>query len=417
MEDFPEDPSESFLEQMCDADPLEGPSWLFASVHKKKRRSSAVRKLSCVWSDSERASTMGSSGRATSSFDCSDIDISSGGEGASSREVSGYVLDRDLLENAVVNNPDATLEASTLEATPGKSESSRAILTGESANSASAFIEDMDLTRTIEVVEQSKELNSSNQENNPVHLMGPMNIDERILSISVSQSHRTPLSSLTYTDPSGEVVKFNPRTDTGVTVAGLREAHILLSNVGMQNASPYKLSECYIDLSPGRSMSLDQLFSLGLRAGISSPLAKTGKRKYASEATAGVAGLGTPSKKSRVTDLPSMRQKGVRASLDMIPNNMMGKRTINTSSKCFPSVVVSKSSEQAKLAKLISDAVDSNVNASDIAILTKTVDDNLENSVKSDSGKVSQSVEAISIDQDLVVDEERTEENIYFVSP
>merc|ERR1719318_2249176 len=65
-EEFPEDPSESFLEQMCDADPLEGPSWLFASVH-KKRRSSAVRKLSAVWSDSERASTLGSSGRATSS--------------------------------------------------------------------------------------------------------------------------------------------------------------------------------------------------------------------------------------------------------------------------------------------------------------------------------------------------------------
>jgi len=373
--DFPEDPSESFLEQMCDADPLEGPSWLFASVHKKKRRSSAVRKLSCVWSDSERASTMGSSsGRATTSLDSSDIDISSGGEGASSREVSGYVLDRDLLENAVVvHTPDATLEASTLEPTPGNSVSCLANVTGESATSVTAFEEDMELTRTIEVVENSKQLNSSDQENNPVHLVRPDNIDESILSISVSQTPRTPLSSLTYTDPSGEVVKFNPRTDTGVTVAGLREAHILLSNVGMQTASPYKLSECYIDLSPGRSMSLDQLFSLGLRAGISSPLGKTGKRKHASEATAGLAGLGTPpSKKSRVTDLPTMRQKGVRASLDLIPSDMMAKRTSNINMKKLPSVRVSNVST-------VNDAVDSTAKGNEIEIptQTKTVGDNL----------------------------------------
>ena len=376
VEDFPEDPSESFLEQMCDADPLEGPSWLFASVHKKKRRSGAVRKLSCVYSDSERASTMGSSGRATSSLDSSDIDISSDGGGASSREVSGYVLDRDLLETAVVNTPDVTLEATNLEPNPGKSVKSISSVMDESAT---AFVDDMELTRTIEVGEHSKALNSSDQENNPVQLARPEIIDESILSISVSQTPRNPLSSLTYTDPSGEVVKFNPRTDTGVSVAGLREAHILLSNVGMQSASPYKLSECYIDLSPGRSMSLDQLFSLGLRAGISSPLPKPGKRKHASEATFGMAGLATPpSKKARVTDLPNVRQKGVRASLDLIPPDLMAKRTSNLNMDRLPSIRVSN-------LPTTSDLIDSTAKINEVVTQSNTVSDHHENSVASSS--------------------------------
>merc|ERR1719186_2473929 len=325
VEEFPENPSESFLEQMCDNDPLEGPSWLFASVHKKKRRSSAVRKLSAVWSDSERGSSVGTSGRiTTSSLDSSDLDMSSPGEGASSREVSGYVLDRDLLETAVVvATPDVTLETSSAEVTPAKPASSSS--SNGAVNSITAFEEDMDMT-TDALARTVGDLNGSNQENNPVQLGGVENIDESVLSIFVTHTPRTPLSSLTYTDPSGQVVKFNPRTDTGVTVAGLREAHILLNNVGMTDSTsttPYKLSECYIDLSPGRSMSLDQLFSLGLRAGISSPVSnspKRKKRKHTSEVQAVQANQ--PNKKRRVTDLPGMRQKGVRASLDLIPPNM-----------------------------------------------------------------------------------------------
>ena len=44
--------TESFLEQVMGLeDPMEGPSWLFASVKKKKRRTSAVKKLSCIMSD------------------------------------------------------------------------------------------------------------------------------------------------------------------------------------------------------------------------------------------------------------------------------------------------------------------------------------------------------------------------------
>ena len=44
--------SESFfLEQMGDIDPREGPSWLFASVKKKKKRKNASKKLSAIFSD------------------------------------------------------------------------------------------------------------------------------------------------------------------------------------------------------------------------------------------------------------------------------------------------------------------------------------------------------------------------------
>merc|ERR1719470_459836 len=269
----------------------------------------------------------------------------------SSREVSGYVLDRDLLETAVViATPEVTLDTSTVEATPAKPGHSSTSSVATSTNSVTAFEEDMELTRT-ETVQIEKELNSSNQENNPMQLVSSGSIDESNLSISVSQTPRTPLSSLTYTDPYGEVVKFNPRTDTGVTVAGLREAHILLNNVGMvdnagRSTTPYKLSECYIDLSPGRSMSLDQLFSLGLRAGISSPTGnspKLKKRKHVSEAPTSSAT--PPSKKSRMTELPSMRQKGVRASLDMLPPPNMKNLIVNRASTESPS----KNSSPSKL--------------------------------------------------------------------
>ena len=85
----------------------------------------------------------------------------------------------------------------------------------------------------------------------------------------------------------GGVVTFNPRytrhpgrasivstrTETGATVASLREAQILLKNVGTKGgaegalgpATPYRLSDCYVALSPGRSVSLEQLLSLGLQ--------------------------------------------------------------------------------------------------------------------------------------------------------
>ena len=212
--DFPLDPSESFLERMCDADPLEGPSWLFASVKKKKkRRSSAARKLSVLLSDSERDSVQTNSGRSVKLsknegvFNSSDINLPSEAEEILD-DSSDFELDQDLLENAVM-------------------------LTPQHESEKSVFDDNMDLTS-----------NNDDQENNPLQVSGGA-IDENNLSISVSQGSRTPLSSLTYTDKSGEVFRFNPRTDTGVTVAGLRQAHILLNNVGMESSSerttPYKL--------------------------------------------------------------------------------------------------------------------------------------------------------------------------------
>jgi len=75
--------TESFLEQMVGIDPMEGPSWLFASVKKKKRRSSAVRKLSCIMSDLDNT--------ASSSLD--------GSQSEESRPSSNFVLDPDLRES------------------------------------------------------------------------------------------------------------------------------------------------------------------------------------------------------------------------------------------------------------------------------------------------------------------------------
>ena len=87
--------TESFLEQLVDADPLEGPSWLFASVKKKKRRSSAVKKLSCIMSDLDNTDTN------TSALDSSDIDPS-----------GQFVLDRDLRQsiNQPIVTPDILVE-------------------------------------------------------------------------------------------------------------------------------------------------------------------------------------------------------------------------------------------------------------------------------------------------------------------
>jgi len=331
--DFPENPSESFFEQMIDSDPMEGPSWLFAPST-KKRRSSVARRLSTVLSDSERGSSKSTATMnctTASSMNCSDIDMSNTGDGLSSAEVSGYVLDRDLLETAVVfPSHDSINTSGPVEDNPSSSSVGLSRVSDDDM---------MDLTSPANK-EAEERLNSSNQENAPVGLVGPSSIYESNLSISVSNTPRTPLSSLTYTDPSGEVVKFNPRTDTGVTVARLREARILLDNVGMGDdgaTTPYKLSECYIDLSPGRSMSLDQLFSLGLRAGIASPnqSPKVMKRKHVSEMTNNSV---TPSKKRRMTDMPSIRQRGVRASLDMIPAPNMGaaakkRNMVDTSKK------------------------------------------------------------------------------------
>ena len=90
--------SESFfLEQMAvdGGDPLEGPSWLFASIKKKKRKSNAVRKLSCIMSDLDN--TAGSSSMEESELELLET---------SSNTASGMVLDKDLRPSEPIDDQE-----------------------------------------------------------------------------------------------------------------------------------------------------------------------------------------------------------------------------------------------------------------------------------------------------------------------
>merc|ERR1719319_1697284 len=76
MNNIPANPSDSFLERLCDENPMEGPSWLFATIKKKKVKRgrgkvTAARKLSTVLSLGSGESS--SSVRTTLSFDTSDL--------------------------------------------------------------------------------------------------------------------------------------------------------------------------------------------------------------------------------------------------------------------------------------------------------------------------------------------------------
>ena len=106
------------------------------------------------------------------------------------------------------------------------------------------------------------------------------------------------------------------RLETGATVASLRTASIILKNVGTkgstteESTTPYRLSECYVAVSPGRSMSLDQLLSLGLRAGLEegrSPRAK-GNKRPSSPGKRHQGNAGSPGK--RMANSPGKRSLG-----------------------------------------------------------------------------------------------------------
>ena len=110
------------------------------------------------------------------------------------------------------------------------------------------------------------------------------------------------------------------RLETGATVASLRTASILLKNVGTkgstteENSTPYRLSECYVAVSPGRSMSLDQLLSLGLRAGLeegrspSIPTRAKGNKRPSSPGRRHQGNVGSPGK--RMPNSPGKRSLG-----------------------------------------------------------------------------------------------------------
>jgi len=233
---IPDNPSESFLEALAQ-DPGEGPSWLFNdnSKGKKKKRSSTARQLSALFSESERESGA-TTGASTSGMDTSDISLEEPGSADSSLEVSGFLLAKDLRQSK-------SAVYSTAPSTPS-------LAAGDNE----------------EVEERMKD----NKENRA----GQEEKEEKSpskLSISVSSTPgRRPLEEMAV---DGGVVTYCPRLETGATVASLRTASILLKNVGTKgsptegNTTPYRLSECYVAVSPGRSMSLDQLLSLGLKAG------------------------------------------------------------------------------------------------------------------------------------------------------
>jgi len=239
--EFPTSPSESFLEGLVDGNPLEGPSWLFASVEKKRRTSRAAKKLSKILSEDGAGGSDSDSRGYSPEESCLSEENSPGLE-------TGFILDRDLLEP----------EAAGHEVGRGSSLTSR----------TSTDILDMELTRT----ENGENVNDSS-------------LDESNLSISVNTSaSRAPLASLTITDPTGDTtVRYNPRTDTGIKVKALKQSRILLNK-----KDSYKLSECYVDVSPGRSLSLEQVFRLGLEVGSGSPRLGTnnisaGKRAHVSD--------------------------------------------------------------------------------------------------------------------------------------
>ena len=129
---------------------------------------------------------------------------------------------------------------------------------------------------------------------------------------------------------------FLSRLETGATVASLRTASILLKNVGTkgsgnteENTTPYRLSECYVAVSPGRSMSLDQLLSLGLRAGLeegrspSIPIRAKGNKRPSSP---GKRNVGSPGK--RMANSPGKRSLGNlgKRKLSDEKENLLSKR-------------------------------------------------------------------------------------------
>jgi len=233
---IPDNPSESFLEALAQ-DPGEGPSWLFNdnSKGKKKKRSSTARQLSALFSESERESGATTSA-STSGMDTSDISLEEPGSADTSVEVSGFLLAKDLRQSK-------SAVYSTAPSTPSLA-----------AGDNEELEERMKDNKENRAGQEEKEEESPSK-----------------LSISVSSTPgRRPLEEMAV---DGGVVTYCPRLETGATVASLRTASILLKNVGTKgsptegNTTPYRLSECYVAVSPGRSMSLDQLLSLGLRAG------------------------------------------------------------------------------------------------------------------------------------------------------
>jgi len=277
---IPDNPSESFLEALAQ-DPGEGPSWLFADKskgRKKKNRSSTARQLSALFSESERESGA-TTGASTSGMDTSDISLGEPDCADSSAEVSGFILAEDLRQ------------------------SKSAVFSTAPSTPALAVADEEEQQEGMEEEQADVNKENSAEQESPSRL-----------SISVSTTPgRRPLEEVAI---DGGVVTYCPRLETGATVASLRTASIILKNVGTkgstteESTTPYRLSECYVAVSPGRSMSLDQLLSLGLRAGLEegrSPRAK-GNKRASSPGKRHQGNVGSPGK--RMANSPGKRSLG-----------------------------------------------------------------------------------------------------------
>jgi len=281
---IPDNPSESFLEALAQ-DPGEGPSWLFADKskgRKKKNRSSTARQLSALFSESERESGA-TTGASTSGMDTSDISLGEPDCADSSAEVSGFILAEDLRQ------------------------SKSAVFSTAPSTPALAVADEEEQQEGMEEEQADVNKENSAEQESPSRL-----------SISVSTTPgRRPLEEVAI---DGGVVTYCPRLETGATVASLRTASIILKNVGTkgstteESTTPYRLSECYVAVSPGRSMSLDQLLSLGLRAGLeegrspSFPIRAKGNKRASSPGKRHQGNVGSPGK--RMANSPGKRSLG-----------------------------------------------------------------------------------------------------------
>ena len=216
---FPDNPSESFLERMVEDNPLEGPSWLFASVEKKD---SASKILSAVMSEEEG----GGGGRGSSSlalgsssnFDSSDIVTTT-----SESDVSGFVEMNNVLDPDLT---DALKEKTNID---DGEDSGETILEGIDMEMTQESETTHDGTTSIFADKDSFDGDSEDVDDTKEDSFG----DEREGGFLLVEATRTPLRELTVTNNSS-VIKYNPKVPTGVTVDKIREAKIDLDNIGVR---------------------------------------------------------------------------------------------------------------------------------------------------------------------------------------
>jgi len=247
LEDF-ENPSDSFLESLG-CGPEEGPSWLFGSVGKKKKRKSVAKRLSTLLSDepSSCRSSMESLNSSDITADASEESgfLRSGEEGA-----SGFLG----LSNRISDSPGLAGSSRLL---PRVSITPRDTISPEKTR---RFLQSLGMDTGEDLLDQSEEgeIHDDQLQRSADRRMS----DDHVL---VDAESRTPLREFV-SEPLGEVLTYNPRLETGRVIPNFKQARILIKNTSsapvLMKSVP--LSDCYIDLSPGRRFSVEAVMNLGL---------------------------------------------------------------------------------------------------------------------------------------------------------